>query len=347
MNKIIFSCITTFITIFAHNAYCASFDCSKAKSPIEKSICAIPKASKLDEELNVLYKQVMTKLDPEAQKVMYYEQMQWLQKLIEKKIPREIIDTYKQRIAEIKQIMPIAMGKNDKKISINNKEEKKEHEEIPGKIDNNKAGKLLPEITVISRNSYNIYSKKIKNKPIAYDQIDVKDEFSAKINKLVENIIIDSVKNVMVLDGLTITIKQISDNIFRVESLCNYSGGAYPDYIRECYYLNKQTGKLLMANDLFNFTNVNYIISAMHAYVNPECYEANYDYRKDFWPEIINAASITAALKDVRNVSLDAKTLNIDLNLIHAIRIAGIFVVSNDKIKPFMSEFLRSELKLS
>jgi len=346
MKKIIFSCIAIFITIFAHNAYCASFDCSKAKSPIEKSICAIPKASKLDEELNVLYRQIMTKLDSEAQKVMHYEQMQWLQTLLEKKTPREIITTYKQRIIEIKQIMPVTLGKNDKKISINHKEEQKEYEEIPKKIDNNKLDKLSSKSNASVHSSYNIYPKKIKNKPITYDQIDVKDEFSAKINQLVGNIIAQSVKNVMVLDDLTVTIKQVSNNIFRVESWCNYSGGAYPDYIRECYYFNKQTGKLLTANDLFNFTNISYIIAAMRAYINPECYEAGHDYRQDFWPEIINTASITATLKDIRNVSLDTKTLNIDLNLIHAIRSAGIFVVSNDKIKPFMSEFLRSELKL-
>lgn len=299
MNKITFFCAIILTIAFVKNVYCASFDCSKAKSPIEKSICANPKASKLDDELNVLYRQTMAKFGPEAQKTMYYEQMQWLQTLLEKKNPREIINTYKQRIAEIKQGFA---------------------------------------------NNYNIYT--VKNKNISYQQIDAKDEFSNKINSFVKNLVPELVKSVMVLDDLTITIKQISNNIFRVESFCNYSGGAYPDYIRECYYFNKQTGKSLTASDLFDFTNVNYIISVMRAYINPECHEANHDYRKDFWPEVMNVASITATLKNIRNVSLDTKTLNIDLNLIHAIRIAGIFEIANDKIKPFMSEFLRSELKL-
>lgn len=320
MNKIIFSCIIIFITIFVHNAYCASFDCSRAKSPIEKSICAIPKASKLDEELNVLYGKIMTKLDPKAQKFMYYEQMQWLQKLLKKENPREIIDTYKQRIAEIKQISQNYITTSQALLSQGD----------------NLEGKQL-------QNNYNIYT--VKNKNITYQQIVAKDEFSSKINNLVKKLVADSVKEVTVLDDLTVTIKQISNNIIKVKSCCNYSGGAYPDYTRECYYFNKQSGKLLTANDLFDFANINYMVSAMHVYINPNFDASSYDKRR-FWPEIINVDSITNALKDIKNVSLDTKTLNLDMNLPHAIRVMGVFAISNNQIKPFMSEFLRSELKV-
>lgn len=294
MNKIIFSYIIIFATVFANNAYCTSFDCSKAKSPIEKSICANPKASKLDEELNALYKQVMAKFSPEAQKAMYYKQMQWLQALLEKETPREIIDIYKQRIAEIKQI---------------------------------------------PQNSYNIYD--VKNKNITYQQIDAKDEFSIKINKLVKNLVNESVKGAMILDDLTVTIKQISDNIFKVESFCEYSGGVHPDYIRECYYFHRQTGKALTASDLFNFTNVNCIADVMLKQIN-----SNYAKEEKECFFEINAARITEKLKNIKDISLDKKTLNIDLNLCRACRSLELFEVANDKIKPFMSEFLRSELKL-
>lgn len=292
MNKIIFSCIIIFTIVFVNDAYCASFDCSKAKSSIEKSICANPKASRLDEELNVLYKQIMIKLSPEAQKAMYYEQMQWLRTLLEKKTPREIINIYKQRIAEIKKI---------------------------------------PQY------GYNIYT--IKNKNITYQQIADKDEFSIKINNLVKNLVNESVKGVIVLDDLTITIKQISNNIIKVESFCNYSGGVHPDYMRECYYFHRQTGKALTASDLFNFTNVNCIIDVMLKQIN-----SNYTKEEKECFFEINAASITEKLKNIKDISLDKKTLNIDLNLYRACRSLELFKVADDKIKPFMSEFLRSEL---
>jgi uncharacterized protein len=292
MNKIIFASIIIVTTVFTHNAYCASFDCDKAKSTIEKSICANPKASKLDEELNGLYKQVMLSLDPAAQIILYYVQMQWLQTLLEKKTPREIINTYAQRIAEIKPI---------------------------------------------SQNSYNIYS--IKNKNITYQQINAKDAFSVKINKLVKNLVNESIKRVTILDDLTVTIKQLSNNIIKLESWCNYSGGVHPDYMRENYYFNKQTGKALTANELFDFTNVNYIANVMLKQIN-----ASYTKEEKECFAEINAASIAAKLKNIKDISLDQNTLSIDLNLCRACRSLELLTVSNDKITPFMSEFLRSEL---
>jgi uncharacterized protein len=41
--------------------YAASFDCNKAKSPVEKSICADSELSKLDEELSQIYKVAVIK----------------------------------------------------------------------------------------------------------------------------------------------------------------------------------------------------------------------------------------------------------------------------------------------
>ena len=56
----------------------ASFDCKKAQSKMEKSICDNPKLSKLDEELAENYQAAKGKLSAEAQKVFVAGQRSWV-----------------------------------------------------------------------------------------------------------------------------------------------------------------------------------------------------------------------------------------------------------------------------
>ena len=292
-----------------NSTYSASFDCAKTKSAIEKSICVNPKASKLDEELSALYQQTIARLQPEAQKNLYYGQLQWLQNLAEKKLPREIINAYQQRIAEIKQLAPMLVKHNTQKEQ------------------------------VAAQSDYNIYT--IKNNNISYQQINSKDGVSAKINALVKQLVKEIIAGVVVLDDLTITIKAISNNIIRIELLCNYSGGAHPDYVREDYYFDRRTGRALTTSDCFNFTNLRYITAALLQRMHNNYTKEEQDCFMD-----TDAARIAGVLQHLKEVSLDKQTVSVNLGLCRACRSLELVTITTDEIKPFMSNFLRTELGL-
>jgi len=59
-------------------AQAASFDCKKAQSKMEKSICENPKISKLDEELSENYQTAKAKLSAEGQKIFVSGQRGWV-----------------------------------------------------------------------------------------------------------------------------------------------------------------------------------------------------------------------------------------------------------------------------
>lgn len=64
--------------LFVGLADAASFDCKQAKRPSEKLICSNPELSKLDEELDRVYKKVRTDLSEGAKKVVADGQRSWL-----------------------------------------------------------------------------------------------------------------------------------------------------------------------------------------------------------------------------------------------------------------------------
>lgn len=69
-----------FVFLSAH-AEAASFDCNKAKTKIEKTVCADPQLSALDEKLASAYRAMLEKLSPEGQRVLREGQRQWLKAL--------------------------------------------------------------------------------------------------------------------------------------------------------------------------------------------------------------------------------------------------------------------------
>ena len=60
------------------SAQAASFDCPKAKSKIEKIICAVPKISNYDEELAKSYNVAINSLSPNGQVILKRGQVEWL-----------------------------------------------------------------------------------------------------------------------------------------------------------------------------------------------------------------------------------------------------------------------------
>lgn len=62
----------------ASSAFCASFDCSKAKSNVEKQICKDSETSALDEKLSQAYKGALAATDPASKKSLVQEQRHWV-----------------------------------------------------------------------------------------------------------------------------------------------------------------------------------------------------------------------------------------------------------------------------
>jgi uncharacterized protein YecT (DUF1311 family) len=95
-----------FLIFYISLAYAASFDCNKAKTAVEKLICGDNELSKLDDELNNVYKSTRVKLksDKYSMKCLSEEQTSWL------KYTRALCDntvclkkTYAQRIKDLSQ----------------------------------------------------------------------------------------------------------------------------------------------------------------------------------------------------------------------------------------------------
>jgi uncharacterized protein len=61
--------------------HAASFDCTKAKSPQEKAICASPELSAADDQLAAAYKAWLAAVPPEVVAEVREEQRGWLRSL--------------------------------------------------------------------------------------------------------------------------------------------------------------------------------------------------------------------------------------------------------------------------
>jgi uncharacterized protein len=81
--KRLFTVIAVF-GLLSTQANAASFDCNKAVSWLEKTVCSNPELSKLDEELAKAYHDALASLSPEGQKETRQYQRQWLKDILPK-----------------------------------------------------------------------------------------------------------------------------------------------------------------------------------------------------------------------------------------------------------------------
>ncbi|MGD0643160.1 MAG: lysozyme inhibitor LprI family protein, partial [Roseiarcus sp.] len=59
----------------------ASFDCAKARTPLEKTICADPKLGRADVMLSRVYRQAMQSLTPDEQRALNADERKWMAKV--------------------------------------------------------------------------------------------------------------------------------------------------------------------------------------------------------------------------------------------------------------------------
>ena len=73
--------IVVIFGLLSTQALAASFDCNKATTWLEKTVCSNPELSKLDEELAKAYHDALASLSPEGQKETKQYQRQWFKEL--------------------------------------------------------------------------------------------------------------------------------------------------------------------------------------------------------------------------------------------------------------------------
>ena len=105
----IFLIAGVFVFLTAH-AEAASFDCKKAKTEVEKTVCADPQLSAWDEKLAETYRAALAKLSPEGQRLLREGQREWLKDLSKScaagSAVRLCIETaYKDRLRELSSKM--------------------------------------------------------------------------------------------------------------------------------------------------------------------------------------------------------------------------------------------------
>jgi len=93
--------ITVLLGLFSTQAIAASFDCNKAASWLEKTVCSNPELSKLDEELAKAYHDALASLSREGQKETKQYQRQWLKELSSCQSVGCLKDVYKERIKQL------------------------------------------------------------------------------------------------------------------------------------------------------------------------------------------------------------------------------------------------------
>lgn len=92
------------LRLLSTQATAASFDCKKAVTWVEKTVCANPELSKLDEEMAKAYTDALKSLSPEGQKETKQYQKQWLKK-ISNFSKKGINDQYEGRIKQLQQCL--------------------------------------------------------------------------------------------------------------------------------------------------------------------------------------------------------------------------------------------------
>ncbi len=99
-------------------SHAASFDCVKAKSPVEKAICADAELSKLDEDLSQIYKVAVT--DYPVANYLKIKQREWIKAnsyCDKSKIISCLKENFRVRIKNLSEISKIQIYSNTSKFS--------------------------------------------------------------------------------------------------------------------------------------------------------------------------------------------------------------------------------------
>lgn len=119
-NNIFINLFFAFFIVFfiSSLSWSASFDCSEAKTPIEKAICADPIVSKLDYELSDAYHEAIESADQPL--TVKKSQKYWIAEIRQKCTSSQCLaNAYRKRITELKSVKKYSWKLfHDKKLKI-------------------------------------------------------------------------------------------------------------------------------------------------------------------------------------------------------------------------------------
>ena len=102
--------------LYSNLTYSASFDCTKAKSPVEKAICSDTELGKLDEDLSKVYKDALK--EHPVENYVKTRQRAWLKtnsNCDKSKLATCLKENYKERIKQLSGISKIKVYSNSNK----------------------------------------------------------------------------------------------------------------------------------------------------------------------------------------------------------------------------------------
>jgi len=130
--------LLTIIVLFgllSIQATAASFDCKKAASWVEKTVCSNPELSKLDEQMAKAYQDTLASLSPEGQKETKQYQKQWLKEIApycKARLKLKFVDdtdeclkdVYKERTTQLQQSLIKFHGRIFRNVHVSHSETK-------------------------------------------------------------------------------------------------------------------------------------------------------------------------------------------------------------------------------
>lgn len=196
----------------------ASFDCAKAKTAIEKAICADVRLAKLDADVANLYNENMKHLSNSGKQNLRIDEVQWVKSIptlcrfaIENKdqtnLSNCIQDTYERRKNVLSEFLKPVAGLY--KFPVSDRALKGSYQLLDG---NSKLANLI-------------------NNKVKY--------FVSSASKY---------KNT----DISVEISSISSSVIKLTERMDYSGGAYPDFAEKFEYFGTSAPKQLKSDDIFN-----------------------------------------------------------------------------------------------
>jgi uncharacterized protein len=293
--------------VFWTGANAASFDCAKAKSQMEKAICADTALGELDEKLGAVYSSVRSNLSESAKNKVRAHQVLWLKGVTSScssesknkdssKYVSCLTNLYKSRISFLEgYLKPIA-------------------------------------------GTYKYPALGAKSN-ISWDFFDGNSPASALTNGLIDKIV--KLNDIQAEDELTINISLISKSIAYIEINIYSNGGAHPDFGQNWYYLDLAAPKELKADFFFHKTKIQELSKVILKKLKTgadketlECYESiDEAYISDFFKS------------DLSSVKVGVKSISIQLGVPRYCRALDSVDIEINILKPYITENYKALLQ--
>lgn len=289
-----------FLLTLCFQAHSASFDCAKAKSQIEKAICADSALGGLDEKLSKVYSTLRSNLTDVAKNKVRAAQLSWL-----KSLPSSCSSEAKNKDAT----KFIACLSNEYKSRIS-------YLEI-----------FLKPIAGLYK-----YPALGEKSNITIELLDGNSPASMLANGIVDKI--TKSIDVGIDDELRISINLISKSIAFVELSHTTFGGAHPDFGQNWFYLDMSAAKELKADFFFLKPKIQELSKVILKKIKTgadketqECYESiDERYISDFFKS------------DLSSVRISVEGISIQLGVPRYCRALDMVDIELSILKPYLSE---------